>query len=70
MQRFPGVFDANRPEVVLLMEGVNGLPRVGPDISAGVMRIMVQTREERRRARVRRLDDSAGRRDGRARRRR
>jgi lysophospholipase L1-like esterase len=42
-QRFPGVFDANRPEVVLLMEGVNGLPLVGPDISTGVMRIMVQT---------------------------
>lgn len=42
-QRFPGVFDANRPEVVLLMEGVNGLPQVGPDISTGVMRIMVQT---------------------------
>jgi lysophospholipase L1-like esterase len=28
--------------VVLLMEGVNGLPQVGPDISTGVMRIMVQ----------------------------
>ena len=42
MQRFPGVFDANRPEVVLLMEGANGLPQVGPDISTGVMRIMVQ----------------------------
>ena len=40
--RFPGVFDTNRPEVVLLMEGVNGLPLVGPDISAGVMRTMVQ----------------------------
>jgi lysophospholipase L1-like esterase len=42
-QRFPGVFDANRPEVVLLMEGANGLPQVGPDISTGIMRIMVQT---------------------------
>jgi lysophospholipase L1-like esterase len=42
VQRFPGVYDATRPEVVLLMEGVNGLPQVGPDISAGVMRIMVQ----------------------------
>ena len=41
-QRFPGTYDAARPEVVLLMEGVNGLPLVGPDISAGVMRIMVQ----------------------------
>jgi lysophospholipase L1-like esterase len=41
-QRFPGVFESNRPEVVLLMEGVNGLPLVGPDTSTGVMRIMVQ----------------------------
>ena len=42
LQRFPGVYDATRPEVVLIMEGVNGLPQVGPDISSGVMRIMVQ----------------------------
>lgn len=41
-QRFPGTYDSTRPEVVLLMEGVNGLPLVGPDISTGVMRIMVQ----------------------------
>jgi lysophospholipase L1-like esterase len=41
-QRFPGVYDATRPEVVLIMEGVNGLPLVGPDISTGVMRNMVQ----------------------------
>jgi lysophospholipase L1-like esterase len=41
-QRFPGVFDANRPEVVLLQEGANGLPQVGPDISSGLMRTMVQ----------------------------
>lgn len=41
-QRFPGTYDVSRPEVVLLMEGVNGLPLVGPDISAGVMRTMVQ----------------------------
>ncbi len=40
--RFPGVYDAMRPEVVLLMEGVNGLPGVGPDISADLMSIMVQ----------------------------
>jgi lysophospholipase L1-like esterase len=45
-QRFPGVFDANRPEVVLLMEGANGLPQVGPDISAGLMRTMVQKAKE------------------------
>jgi lysophospholipase L1-like esterase len=42
LQRFPGIYDAIRPEVVLIMEGVNGLPGVGPDISTGVMRIMVQ----------------------------
>lgn len=41
-QRFPGTYDAARPEVVLLLEGVNGLPLVGPDISTGVMRTMVQ----------------------------
>jgi lysophospholipase L1-like esterase len=40
--RFPGVYDAVRPEVVLLMEGVNGLPGVGPDISADLMSIMVR----------------------------
>ena len=42
LQRFPGVFDAARPQVLLIMEGANGLPQVGPDISAGVMRLMVQ----------------------------
>ena len=42
-QRFPGVFASSRAEVVLIMEGVNGLPLVGPDISTGVMRVMVQT---------------------------
>jgi len=42
LQRFPGAFAASRAEVVLLMEGVNGLPQVGPDISTGVMRLMVQ----------------------------
>jgi lysophospholipase L1-like esterase len=41
-QRFPGVYDMTRPDVVLIMEGVNGLPQVGPDISASVMRTMVQ----------------------------
>jgi lysophospholipase L1-like esterase len=34
---------AGRPSVVLLQEGVNGLPQVGPDISTGLMRVMVQT---------------------------
>jgi len=42
LQRFPDTYTASRAEVVLIMEGVNGLPLVGPDISTGVMRIMVQ----------------------------
>lgn len=46
IQRFPGVFAANRPDVVLLMEGANGLPQVGPDISTGLMRIMVQAAKD------------------------
>lgn len=43
LQRFPDAYAASRAEVVLIMEGVNGLGLVGPDISTGVMRIMVQT---------------------------
>ena len=43
LQRFPDAYAASRADVVLIMEGVNGLPLVGPDISTGVMRIMVQT---------------------------
>jgi lysophospholipase L1-like esterase len=42
VNRFPAVFDMYRPEAVVLMEGANGLAQVGPDISTGVMRIMVQ----------------------------
>jgi lysophospholipase L1-like esterase len=41
--RFSGAFEASRAEVVLLMEGANGLPGVGPDISAELMRAMVRT---------------------------
>lgn len=40
--RFPSVYDMARPEVVLIQEGANGLPQVGPDISTAVMRTMVQ----------------------------
>jgi lysophospholipase L1-like esterase len=40
-QRFPSVYDATGPEVVLLQEGANGLPLVGPDISTDAMRSMV-----------------------------
>lgn len=43
LQRFPDTYAASGAQVVLIMEGVNGLSLVGPDISAGVMRIMVQT---------------------------
>jgi lysophospholipase L1-like esterase len=42
LQRFPGVYDLVQPEAVLIQEGANGLPQVGPDISTGVMRLMVQ----------------------------
>jgi len=40
--RFGDVFDTNRPEVVLLQEGVNGLGVAGPDATTALMRQMVQ----------------------------
>jgi lysophospholipase L1-like esterase len=49
--RFPNALDGSGAEVVLLMEGANGLPGIGPDISADVMRAMVQ-RAKNARARV------------------
>ena len=48
LARFPSAFAASGAEVVLIMEGANGLPGVGPDISTGVMRIMVQAAKEGR----------------------
>jgi len=42
VQRFDRVFPDSQAQVVLLQEGVNGLNFVGPDISTGLMRIMVQ----------------------------
>jgi len=48
LQRFPSAFQSSQAEVVLFMEGVNGLPQVGPDISTGVMRIMVQAAKDGR----------------------
>ena len=48
LERFPSAFQSSQAEVVILMEGVNGLPQVGPDISTGVMRIMVQTAQDGR----------------------
>ena len=45
--RFVDAFAANRPEVVLLMEGVNGLPFVGPDVSTEAIRGMAQAAKSR-----------------------
>ena len=45
--RFVDAFTANRPEVVLLMEGVNGLPFVGPDVSTEAIRGMAQAAKSR-----------------------
>ena len=42
-QRFPGVFEVNHPEVLLIMEGANDLPLVGPDTSSDLMQSMAQT---------------------------
>lgn len=39
--RFPDVFAGSQAEVVLLMEGANGLSLVGPDLSTEFMRTMV-----------------------------
>lgn len=41
--RFPGTLAASQAEVVLLMEGLNGLLQVGPDFSSEFMRDMVRT---------------------------
>lgn len=41
-ERFPGELAASQADVVLLMEGVSGLPIAGPDISTEVMREMVR----------------------------
>jgi len=45
--RFPEVLASSQAEVVLLMEGVNGLGFVGPDLSAEFMRTMVQAAKTR-----------------------
>jgi len=45
--RFPEVVAASQADVVLLMEGVNGLGFVGPDLSAEFMRTMVQAGKAR-----------------------
>lgn len=40
--RFPDVFTASQAQAVLLMEGVNGLSFVGPDLSTEFLRSMVR----------------------------
>lgn len=40
--RFPDVLDEQRPEVVLVMHGVNGLSLIGPEVSASLIRSMAQ----------------------------
>jgi lysophospholipase L1-like esterase len=45
--RFADMLDEHRPEVVLLMEGVNGLGNIGPDVSAGLIRSMTQAAKAR-----------------------
>ena len=48
LQRFPSAFQSSQAEAYCFMEGVNGLPQVGPDISTGMMRIMVQAAKDGR----------------------
>ncbi len=40
--RFENAFAAHRPEVVLLMEGINDLGSAGPDISTTLLQFMAQ----------------------------
>jgi len=45
--RFESSLDQHRPDVVLLMEGVNGVGSIGPDVSAAAIRGMTQTAKAR-----------------------
>jgi lysophospholipase L1-like esterase len=45
--RFEGALDQHRPDVVLLMEGVNGVSGIGPDMSAAAIRGMTQMAKAR-----------------------
>jgi len=40
--RFEDAFEAHRPDAVLLMEGVNDLLTLGPDVSAQLLQFMAQ----------------------------
>ena len=42
-ERFPAVLTADLPEAVLIMEGVNDLWSIGPDVTTELLRTMVQT---------------------------
>ena len=54
--RFEDAFAAHRPEAVLLMEGVNDLLSLGPDISTTLLQIMAQHAMSRNARRVPRID--------------
>lgn len=41
--RFPKVLTADLPDVVLIMEGVNGISTIGPEVSTEHVRSMVET---------------------------
>ena len=45
--RFEGAFDTHRPEVVLLMEGINDLMSLGPDASTSLLQFMAQQAQSR-----------------------
>ncbi len=54
--RFEDAFAAHRPEAVLLMEGVNDLLSLGPDISTTLLQFDGATRDVAQRAGVPRID--------------
>ena len=45
--RFEAAFDIHRPEVVLLMEGINDLLSLGPDVSTTLLQFMAQQAQSR-----------------------
>ena len=45
--RFENAFDTHRPEVVLLMEGINDLLSLGPDVSTTLLQFMAQQAQSR-----------------------
>jgi lysophospholipase L1-like esterase len=45
--RFESAFDTHRPEVVLLMEGINDLLSLGPDVSTTLLQFMAQHAQSR-----------------------